>query len=747
MSSIFCCSSITPYRPRRLDHESKFSSFMGWAKSDPTEPANGSSLVSGAPYGVQVVRQVNFGPQESIRYFVADNSSSVFLESSEQAFIQANFEKLNSYKNFKCQQHNKFFEVNLYQKDPFNAHHWRANLARPSRDIDLQFRESTVLAPIQDFPPSDVEQTTSSPKPDTPGVARQLNQAHSLLKSMLQFLLPRAGANLGSNSLLSLLCLDWVNRELDLGLDHDNLWKAHLSSSNISIFLNSCIDPASRGTANIDDIEDLVIHAMDHEASTEGDKLPGRVKLENIVNQVLESNMSTSWVSQNETIIKRALTSGPSEEILASCRSGLEEPPGNRLQHVTAADPARRSLTRGKFLAIDDNDDYDDYERSYDYDFDRGSSPGNDYAACDKECGYCAVLAIFASQATATRTPPHFQRWYPSYQSAIQLVISNHCGEALHAYQNGTYKPGCAVCVPNDLIICILNNSDEAFKANLAAVAVLLGLLPSILSLAGSSTVETGLLFMRRPVLSLLLAAGSPAISPIRTFDHRDPIETLHKRPDALHIPHLGKFATAIVLSLQYLLSAVSIANIYQLSWQFGRDTVTSFAPDTIYFPGLWAILTIPIHLFGAWAVIQRFRCVEIQQQENKALTFKSTLKRKLSQEFTLNAHHSHSSITPRKETFLFICFSWFTSISTILHIIAGVFIFSSTLFIGVTDAWAIAARYLASVVICRIILMFEISGMRTTVDVQGIHSTEVSVATQQDGLSGKPRVDANEGN
>lgn len=40
--------------------------------------------------------------------------------------------------------HNKFFELNLYQKNATSAHHWRANLARVSRDIDLAFRSTTV---------------------------------------------------------------------------------------------------------------------------------------------------------------------------------------------------------------------------------------------------------------------------------------------------------------------------------------------------------------------------------------------------------------------------------------------------------------------------------------------------------------------------------------------------------------------------------------------------------------------------
>jgi hypothetical protein len=42
-----------------------------------------------------------------------------------------------SFKNYKCAIHNKFFEVNVYQKDPVNAHHWRANIARPATEIDL----------------------------------------------------------------------------------------------------------------------------------------------------------------------------------------------------------------------------------------------------------------------------------------------------------------------------------------------------------------------------------------------------------------------------------------------------------------------------------------------------------------------------------------------------------------------------------------------------------------------------------
>jgi hypothetical protein len=108
-------------------------------------------------YAVQLVRQVNYGALESKRYFiVVKEKDEPFLEVSERELIEANFQKLNSwvlpsasrlkpleadidlrYKNFKCTEHNKFFEVNLYQRDPVNTHHWRANLARPASEIDL----------------------------------------------------------------------------------------------------------------------------------------------------------------------------------------------------------------------------------------------------------------------------------------------------------------------------------------------------------------------------------------------------------------------------------------------------------------------------------------------------------------------------------------------------------------------------------------------------------------------------------
>lgn len=99
MDSCFCCLQIQPYRPQRLDHEDKFTTFVDWARqpqdaaSTATDESDAETLQ--AAYAVQLVKQVNHGPLESKRYFVPVSAGG-FKEIKEDDIIQANFQKLNS---------------------------------------------------------------------------------------------------------------------------------------------------------------------------------------------------------------------------------------------------------------------------------------------------------------------------------------------------------------------------------------------------------------------------------------------------------------------------------------------------------------------------------------------------------------------------------------------------------------------------------------------------------------------------
>jgi hypothetical protein len=104
MSSLFCCGSVKPYRPARLLHEDKFKAFMAWAEFlKDSSPFIGDGaekvdlIVLQPPYAIQLVRQINYGPLESKRYFIpVKGNDDEFTEVVEDDLIHANFQKLNS---------------------------------------------------------------------------------------------------------------------------------------------------------------------------------------------------------------------------------------------------------------------------------------------------------------------------------------------------------------------------------------------------------------------------------------------------------------------------------------------------------------------------------------------------------------------------------------------------------------------------------------------------------------------------
>jgi hypothetical protein len=105
MEPIYCCSEVAPFRPKRLDHEAKFTAFSDWAWSSKTETADTpSDAIKTAwdlstSYVIQLVKQVNFGPLESKRYFLViafPTSPYSFVEVTEKDLIDANYQKLNS---------------------------------------------------------------------------------------------------------------------------------------------------------------------------------------------------------------------------------------------------------------------------------------------------------------------------------------------------------------------------------------------------------------------------------------------------------------------------------------------------------------------------------------------------------------------------------------------------------------------------------------------------------------------------
>ena len=101
MSDILCCNQATPYRPQHLQHERKFKSVLAWVRvqrtcSDINDFNVQAVLQTPAARVFQVVKQVNYGPLESKRYFVTlSDSTAHYHEITEHDLIDANYKKLN----------------------------------------------------------------------------------------------------------------------------------------------------------------------------------------------------------------------------------------------------------------------------------------------------------------------------------------------------------------------------------------------------------------------------------------------------------------------------------------------------------------------------------------------------------------------------------------------------------------------------------------------------------------------------
>lgn len=84
---------------------------------------------------IQAVKQVNFGPVEEVRYFW--RTPDGFEEVTEASVKYNGLTKKNTYKNFKCEVNNKFFEINLYRENAFSKRTWKRNASRPASQIDI----------------------------------------------------------------------------------------------------------------------------------------------------------------------------------------------------------------------------------------------------------------------------------------------------------------------------------------------------------------------------------------------------------------------------------------------------------------------------------------------------------------------------------------------------------------------------------------------------------------------------------
>jgi len=333
------------------------------------------------------------------------------------------------------------------------------------------------------------------------------------------------------------------------------------------------------------------------------------------------------------------------------------------------------------------------------------------------------LFSLLLYQVSASDLPrDQFKDWYPEFGHVFDRILHKNCSVEYNTYLTGNINQTLIdryryVGADKDNVLaqsvsnCILEATSEFIKSNMAGAGVLLGLTPTILAAVGSSADETAMLFdlSRRPLLAILLAAGSPAVFPLRSFEHRDPLAILREREGRLRPPILPSYIEWLIMIFEYVLALAAISNVVSISWELGRRAICGFAPHVTYIPLLWAVLNIGIHISSAAALWLR-TSVKCEQPSTSYLDI-------IKLHFTPLMKQKPVVVTLYPETYSFVFFSWLTPLFTVLHCLFGTLAFSSMLFISVRDSIYVISRFMVSVIVCRIILMYELAALREAVN------------------------------
>lgn len=316
--------------------------------------------------------------------------------------------------------------------------------------------------------------------------------------------------------------------------------------------------------------------------------------------------------------------------------------------------------------------------------------------------------------------PRKYEIWYNAWAPQLKRISESVCNLSLAAYQGNatardTLGPVYDYCWTHSN--CILQNVNPNITQSIASAAILLGLTPTILSVLGPSVAEIALLSMHRPFLSLLLSLGAPAVYPGRFLIWDDPMCVNEPQTGAWVVQPLSMRWAIVVSTTQYVLAMGAVAlNIYT-AWAMGVRAVLVWFCDTSYWPLLWVVLTIVTHTIAVLSLrlaIHKKRAVPLGATAREHKSLGRRLLSAFKREFTPMAN-SKSQVRNHFDVRLgpvHVMLQYIGALVALVHLIFGTAMFSSLLYLGAGDAISTILLFVASAVVSRVILQFEIGGM-----------------------------------
>jgi hypothetical protein len=333
------------------------------------------------------------------------------------------------------------------------------------------------------------------------------------------------------------------------------------------------------------------------------------------------------------------------------------------------------------------------------------------------------VLSVVGPTMARQRQTTQFKAFFPAWNNYLLDIIDNDCPEQRDMYNDPSNNPK-AFGPGYHLALCILNEIDEFRKIEMGVTTLLLGLLPTMLQQGGPTVAEVSVLATRRPLLASLLSIAMPSVS--MGGPMANPAEAL-RLPVDFQV-RAGFLAVAtwpwILISMaEYIIAAAGVANIFYLVYQLAYRSVSvssiamysGILPQT-YPIFMWLSLLVPVHTFGYMSLKLSYRASEevgnIETPKVKALSWKSWL-RFIGGEFIPCAQGDPLLLTKEDKTVLSIVVHYLTSLATGVVFVFGSVALSSCIFISLADVVPVIARAMLGSIVCRLVLTFELHGMR----------------------------------
>lgn len=333
--------------------------------------------------------------------------------------------------------------------------------------------------------------------------------------------------------------------------------------------------------------------------------------------------------------------------------------------------------------------------------------------------------------------PLKYDYWYSDFRDTLTIISSGVCNLSLAAYR-GDPTARAALGPVHDYCWthadCILSTASQRITASFSGTSILLGLAPTTLSVLGPSVAEMALLSLHRPLLGFILSLGAPAVFPGRFLLWDDPLRANEAATGAFVVSPFSKRWAVFISIIQYLIAATCCGNILHATYAIGIRSIVSWSCRTSYWPLLWVIASIAIHLTATTSLraaiqhktdlITPRRQIYASEPNEEGHKLKSTgIKAVLYNEFTTSANIDWqvSDLYDVKLGPVAVVLQYTGALLSVCHLMFGTLLFSSLQFIGLGDAVILILRLIGSAVFCRIVLQFEVGGM-IKVDAQRVY-------------------------